>query len=106
MNRDVARLLGMGSSRRPGSEAAAPVDLRPGIVTRVDPSGDVWVTPVGGDARSPLGPCRGATRPALVTVTAGTYRLDNLPLPARTPVLFAVTADGVWIVTYDTKGFS
>jgi hypothetical protein len=100
----VSRLLGIGSTRRPGSEPAAAADLRSGIVTRLDPDGSVWVTPNDGDTRSPIGPCRGARRPRLVQTSPGAYDLLWRPLDLRTPVLFATTSDGVWIVSHDTKG--
>lgn len=104
VDRQVAKLLGMGSTQRAGSSTQAPVDLRDGVVTRVDPDGSVWVTPLDGDARSPLGPVLGATRPVLVTLPGGAYELRALPLPLRVRVLFAVTGAAVWIVRTDTRG--
>lgn len=104
MSDQVARLLGLGSTRRPGSSTPEQIGLRAGVVTRVDPDGSVWVTPNDGDTRSPLGPCRGALRPRLVVIAPGSVDLQWRPLAAQTPVLIATTGDGVWIVSHDTKG--
>jgi hypothetical protein len=106
VDRQVAKLLGMGSTQRAGSVTEPPTDLRDGVVTRVDPDGSVWVTPLDGDARAPLGPVLGATRQVLVTVPGGAYELRTQPLPLRCRVLFTVTAAAVWIVRVDTKGIS
>lgn len=96
-----SKLLGLGSSRRAGDDYTDPVEVRIGVVTRADSSG-VWVTPLDGDARSPLGPCRAATVPALVLDGTG-YRLRRVLLPVRTEVLFTSTPRGVWVVSADLR---
>jgi hypothetical protein len=105
MGASVEALLGMGASRRAGSTALPAPVVRDGIVTRSD-DGGVFVTPTeGGDARSPLGPCRGATRPVLVAVGTNppTYRQQQQQLPEKTPVLIVTTARGTWVVAHEER---
>ena len=60
-------------------------------VVRSDASG-VWVTPLSGDQRHPLGPCRGATRP---DGAGGTEQLGTDVI-----VLLVLTADGPWVAAH------
>lgn len=73
--------------------AGAEVAVATGRVVRSDDTG-VWVAPVGGDTRHPLGPCRGATRP----VGAGPAWER---LPAGTVVLLVLTDDGPWVAAHE-----
>lgn len=70
-----------------------------GSVTRSDASG-VWVTATGGDENHPSGPCRGATRPVLVTAGT-TVSLVDVLLPIGTRVLYVVADDGPWILNWE-----
>ena len=62
-----------------------------GRVVRSDTSG-VWVAPLGGDTRHPIGPCRGATRP---DSEGGVEQL-----PADTLVLLVLTDHGPWVAAH------
>lgn len=66
-----------------------------GQVVRSDETG-VWVAPVPGDTRHPLGPCRGATRPT--SVPEG---LEWEQLPEGTVVLLVLTEAGPWVAAHD-----
>lgn len=61
-------------------------------VVRSDATG-VWVAPLGGDVRHPIGPCRGGTRPAS---GGGTERL-----PVGTVVLLVWTTERPWIARWE-----
>lgn len=75
-----------------------PQPLIPSVVTRSDETG-VWVTPVGGDSLSPLGPCTGGLAPSLVPGAGGTYTLGWERLPVGTKCLAANTSEGPFIVS-------
>jgi hypothetical protein len=90
--------------RRPGArEADEPF---PAVVVRSDVTG-VWCSPLEGDQRFPLGPCRGATRVALTSSsTDGAPHAHTLTverLPVRTSVLLLLTDDGPWVLNHDRE---
>lgn len=72
--------------------------LVPSVVTRSDSTG-VWVTPVGGDSLSPLGPCTGGLVPTLIPGAGGTYTLGWERLPVGTKCLAVNTSEGPFIVS-------
>ena len=92
---DLAYVLGRRSGR--GTRSPEPAS---GIVTRSDDAG-VWVTPVGNDTASPLGPMRGATRPVLA-VESGVAVLRREKLPVGLSVLYVNVSGGPWVVAADT----
>lgn len=73
--------------------AAIGTTAHTGQVVRSDDTG-VWVAPVLGDTRHPIGPCRGATR-----------RTDTgwEQLPAGTTVLLVLTDDGPWVAAHEQE---
>lgn len=83
-------------ARPPATSAPAP-----GVVVRSDTSG-VWCQWEDGDARHPLGPCRGATRRVSRPITGGHDHLIER-LPIGTAVLLASTAHGPWVVAHDEE---
>lgn len=90
--------------RRPG--ARQPGEPFGAIVVRSDATG-VWCSPTGGDQRSPLGPCHGATRVALTSSSTDgaphTHTLMVERLPVRTQVLLLLTDDGPWVLNHDRE---
>jgi hypothetical protein len=95
------RLLTPGRTRTP-----APF---PALVTRSDSTG-VWCTPELGDPTRPIGPCLGATRPALVTSSGGdvththTLTVERLPVGTRVLVLQLLNTDEPpWVLAYDRE---
>lgn len=87
-------------SIRPAAIARPPVT---GRVVRSDASG-VWATPLDGDTRHPIGPCRGARRPVFESTGAGdaAHRHDTLEqLPVGVLVLLVFTDDGPWVAGWE-----
>ncbi len=77
---------------RPATAAQAP-PVATGQVVRSDSSG-VWVTPLLGDTRHPVGPCRGGRRP-----NADLTGWEQIP--AGTVVLLVLTDAGPWVAAHD-----
>ena len=86
----------LGQPRRGSPDAPRNV---PSVVTRSDVTG-VWVTPVGGDTTSPLGPCTGALRPALIGNLTDGFQLVQERLPVGTKCLVVNTSEGPFIVSF------
>jgi hypothetical protein len=85
---------------RPARSAAAGGGLaRTATVVRSDDTG-VWCTPLGGDSRHPVGPCRGAHRPAL-TGPPDARQLTAERLPEGALVLLVTTAHGPWVAAWE-----
>lgn len=87
-------------NRAPARKVEPPATAR---VVRSDTSG-VWVAPVGGDTRHPIGPCRGATRRVFELAGAGdlAHRHDHVEqLPVGMVVLLVHTDDGPWVAAWE-----
>lgn len=97
----------MPSGRERLLTRTGPADPRPfvALVTRSDSTG-VWCAPPGADERSPIGPCKAATRIALTTNSGAdshTHTLKVERLPVRTRVLLLLTDDGPWVLAHDRE---
>jgi hypothetical protein len=88
----LADLLGQ-TKRRP-----APAQVTAAVVTRSDSTG-VWVTPTGGDATHPIGPCRGLT--TRLSINFVTPSATAVQLPQGTAVIMVNTNLGPFVVSYD-----
>jgi hypothetical protein len=84
--------------RRPAKQTRGPVTAR---VVRSDASG-VWCTPLGGDVRHPIGPCRGATRRAFTAADGTGHRHDSVEqLPVGMVVLLVFTDERPWVAAWE-----
>jgi hypothetical protein len=90
---DLGRLL---AQPRPSRTTSA--DLIPSVVTRSDSTG-VWVTPIGGDTSSPLGPCTARPVIKLTGDLQSGYQLVNEQLPVGTKCLAVNTSEGPYVVS-------
>ena len=94
MNDPLGYMLGQARRGVP-----APAVSVPSVVTRSDVTG-VWVTPAGGDTTSPLGPCTGGLRPALIGNITDGYQIIWELLPVGTKCLVVNTSEGPFIVSF------
>lgn len=88
--------------RRPAKTSRGPLTAR---VVRSDASG-VWVAPLGGDVRHPVGPCRGAKRRKFTDAGDGgtAHRHDELEqLPTGTVVLLVFTDERPWVAAWEEE---
>lgn len=74
---------------------------RPPVTATVVTSDEtgVYVVPVDGDTRHPIGPCRGGTRLVLVDDA-----LVTRPLPVNAAVLLVFTDAGPWVANWEGAG--
>lgn len=88
-------LTGRPVATRSGGNAGGTGQTYTGVVVRADEESGVWVVPIGGDRRHPIGPCYGGRR----RVDGGGGVLELIPV--ETVVLLVTTDNGAWIAAWE-----